>query len=281
MQNKIVLITGATSGIGKAAAFALAGMGARVGIVGRNRSKTEATAAEISASISGAQIDTFIADLSLMRDVRALAEAVKAKYAKLDVLLNNAGELIMQRQETAEGLEMNFALNYLQYFLLTNLLLDTVQASPAGRIVNVSSMSHAFVSPNFDDLAAKQNYRSIISYSRNKLMIIMFTYELNRRLRAAGSNVTCNCLHPGFVRTHIWKPKPNLLVKLNMRIGSLFASSPEQGAQTSIYLASSPEVEGISGKYFVRSKTKQSSKASYDETAQKRLWQISESLSLL
>jgi retinol dehydrogenase 12 len=281
MQGKTVLITGATNGIGKEAALVLAGMGARVGIVGRSQARTEETATEIRNAVNGAQIDVFISDLSLLRDVRALAEAVKAKYTKLDVLLNNAGALFMTRQETAEGHEMTFALNHLNYFLLTHLLLDAVKAASSGRIVNVASDAHTGQTLNFDDLEMKQTYSGFACYGRSKLMNIMFTYELDRRLRAAGTtNVTANCLHPGFVRTGFGQNNGSIVKFVVNVMGQLAAITPQEGAKTSVYLASSPEVDGVSGKYFAKSKAKQSSKVSYDEADQKRLWEISETLAL-
>lgn len=273
MDGKVVLITGATNGIGKVTALELAKKGARVVIVGRNAAKTEATAGEMRSASGDAQVDFFVADLSSQAEVRRLAEEFQHKYPRLDVLINNAGMYFAQRGETVDGFERTFALNHLAYFLLTNLLLDTLKASAPARIVNVSSAAHNTGPLNFDDLQNREygmaGYRA---YGQSKLANLLFTYELARRLR--GTGVTANALHPGAVNTGFGKNNRGL-VKLAMGLVSRFELSPEKGAQTSIYLASSPEVEGVSGQYFDQCKPVRSSPASYDEEAQKRLWEIS------
>lgn len=275
MKDKVVLITGATNGIGRVAALELAKMGARVVIVGRSREKTEAVRQEILAA--GGYADGLLADLSVMDEVRQLAENFRAHYDRLDVLLNNAGAIFARRQITADGLEKTFALNHLSYFLLTHHLLGMLKASAPARIVNVSSDAHRSVQMNFDDLQHENSYgmNGFQAYGRSKLANVLFTYELARRL--AGTGVTANALHPGFVATGFGRNMPGLMNRV-MGIMHRFALTPEQGAQTLIYLASSPEVEGITGKYFDKNRPVRSSPASYDETAQKRLWNISERL---
>ncbi|MEO8609427.1 MAG: SDR family oxidoreductase [Chloroflexota bacterium] len=277
MDGKTILITGATNGIGKVAAIALAKKGASLVIVGRNPAKTAETVAEIKAQSGNTTIESIIADLSSMAEVRKVAEAFKAKHARLDVLINNAGAIFGSRQETADGYEMTFAFNHLAYFLLTNLLLDTLKASAPSRIVSVSSDAHTGGKVNFDDLNAKNGYgmAGMSAYSNSKLENIMFTYELARRLE--GTGVTANVLHPGFVRTGFNKNNGGLMA-FAMRIISPFAITPEQGADTIIYLASSPEVEGITGKYWDKRKAVKSIDASYDVSAQQRLWTVSEEL---
>lgn len=275
MKDKVVLITGATNGIGRVAALELAKMGARVVIVGRSREKTEAVRQEILAA--GGNADSLLADLSALDEVRRLAAEFRARYDRLDVLVNNAGAIFARRQATADGYEMTFALNHLNYFLLTHLLLDVLKASAPARIVNVSSDAHRSAQMNFDDLQHENSYgmSGFQAYGRSKLANVLFTYELARRL--AGTSVTANALHPGFVATGFGRNMPGLMNRV-MGIMHRFAITPEQGAQTLIYLASSPEVEGVTGKYFDKNRPVRSSPASYDETAQKRLWDISERL---
>jgi NAD(P)-dependent dehydrogenase (short-subunit alcohol dehydrogenase family) len=275
MNNKVVLITGATNGIGRVAALELAKMGARVVIVGRSREKTEAVRQEIQAA--GGSADSLLADLSALDEIRRLAAEFRARYDRLDVLLNNAGAIFARRQTTADGFEMTFALNHLSYFLLTNLLLDVLKASAPARIINVSSDAHRSAQMNFDDLQHEKScgMGGFQAYGRSKLANVLFTYELARRL--AGTGISANALHPGFVATGFGRNMPGLMNRV-MGIMHRFALTPEQGAQTLIYLASSPEVEGMTGKYFDKNRPMRSSPASYDEAAQKRLWDISERL---
>jgi len=275
MNNKTILITGASAGIGLQSALELAKMGAEVVIVGRDEGRT-ARAVELVKSQTGNQaISYLLADLSSLKDVRKLAQEFKDKYKKLDVLLNNAGALFFTRKVSVDGYEMTVALNHLNYFLLTDLLLDMVKAGPAGRIVNVSSRAHYRGHVNFDDLQTQHGYNAMKAYSMSKLMNVLFTYELARRLQ--GTNVTANCLHPGFVAS-------NFAVNNGwwVRLGMAFLSgriSVEDGAKCSIYLSSSPEVQGMSGKYFnYNLKETRSSNESYDEGITKRLWDVSEKL---
>jgi NAD(P)-dependent dehydrogenase (short-subunit alcohol dehydrogenase family) len=277
MQGKTILISGATNGIGKQSALELAKMGAQIVIIGRNKAKTEETLREIQSSSGNKDVHALIADLSSMAEVRRVADDFKKQYARLDVLLNNAGGFFSERQESVDGYEMTFALNHLSYFLLTHLLLDRLKANAPSRIVSVSSEAHMMSPLNFDDLQSKQSYgmAGFRPYGQSKLMNVMFTYELARRL--AGTGVTANALHPGAVNTGFGKNNRGLM-NVAMKIFTFFAIKVEDGAKTSVYLASSPEVEGVTGKYFDKCKQKQSSQVSYDEAAQKRLWEISEQL---
>jgi NAD(P)-dependent dehydrogenase (short-subunit alcohol dehydrogenase family) len=274
MKDKVVLITGGTNGIGLEAARALARMGAKIVIVGRSASKTAAAVGDLQAT-TGGQIDSLLADLSLVAETRALADAFKARYDRLDVLVNNAGAFFDARQVTAEGFEQTFALNHLSYFALTEGLRDILRDSAPARVVNVSSDAHRVGALDFDNLQGERGYQGFRAYGRSKLMNIMFTYELARRVAADG--ITTNALHPGFVRTGFGQNN-NGLVKLGLSIAQLFALTPVQGAATTIHLASSPEVAHVTGKYFVRSKAVASSKESYDAAAWARLWALSEDL---
>jgi NAD(P)-dependent dehydrogenase (short-subunit alcohol dehydrogenase family) len=277
MNGKVVLITGATNGIGRVAALELAKMSANVVVVGRDAARTEATVHEIKTQTGSSAVDQIIADLSSMAEVRRLAEEFKSRYKRLDVLINNAGAVFARRQETVDGYEMTFALNHLAYFLLTNLLLDVLKTSAPARIVNVSSDAHTSARMNFDDLHSKRSYGQVgfSPYSQSKLANVLFTYELARRLQ--GTNVTANVLHPGFVASGFGRNNRGLM-DLIMRVIHRFALSSEEGAQTIIYLASSPEVEGVTGKYYYQSKAQQTSAASYDEAAARRLWEMSEQM---
>ncbi len=272
MDGKIVLITGATDGIGRVAAEALAGVAAQVVLVGRNPQKTSQAVKEISQKTGNNTLEYLIADLSEQAQVRRLAQEFRQKHNRLDVLINNAGAMFMSRQESRDGYEMTFALNHLAYFLLTNLLLDLIKASAPARIVNVSSRAHEGDQLDFDDLQNKRRYNSQSVYGKSKLANLYFTYELARRLQ--GSGVTVNALHPGFVATKFGTNNGGLY-RLAFGLGHMAAISPQEGAETTIYLASSPEVEGVTGKYFVQKKETRSSDVSYDENIAGRLWQVS------
>ena len=278
MQGKTILISGATNGIGKVSALELAKMGAQIVIIGRNKARTDETLREIQSASGNKDVHALIADLSSMAEVRRVAADFKKQYSRLDVLLNNAGAVFQSRQETVDGYEMTFALNHLSYFLLTHELLDLLKASAPSRIVNVASDAHTAGTLDFNDLQLKTSSYGVggmKAYSQSKLMNVMFTYELARRL--AGTGVTANVLHPGFVNTGFGKNNRGLM-QIVMGVVTLFALKVEDGAKTSVYLASSPEVAGVTGKYFDKCKPKQTSPASYDEAAQKRLWEISEQL---
>lgn len=282
MQGKICLVTGATSGIGRETALALAKMGAAVVIAGRSAEKVTTTAAAIR-SITGAAVDTLVADLSSMAQVVSMADAFKAKFDRLDVLVNNAGAVFTERQESVDGFEMTFALNHLSYFLLTAHLREMLIASgrpgAAARIVNVASDAHRGGKMKFDDLQFRQGYFGFTAYAQSKLANILFSNELARQLE--GKPLTSNALHPGFVSTGFGRGNGGFsgtMMKLVMTLLSPVALTPEKGAQTSIYLASSPEVEGVSGKYFDKSKAVTPSAAAQDMDAARRLWIISEDL---
>jgi NAD(P)-dependent dehydrogenase (short-subunit alcohol dehydrogenase family) len=276
MQGKICMVTGANSGIGKATALELAQMGATVVMVCRDRARGEEARSEITTKSRNNAVDLLQADLSSQQSIRQLVENFQHHYTQLHVIINNAGAAFPGRRETVDGLEMTFAVNYLAPFLLTNLLLDVLKASAPARIVNVSSNSHEAGYIQLDDLQEEKHYRSMRVYGQSKLAVVLFTYELARRLQ--GTGVTANCLHPGFVATHFGQrdvgPAFRLLVKL---IGS-FGASPQEGAKTSIYLASSPKVEGVTGKYFAKSIPKRSAAISYDESLQRQLWEQSAKL---
>lgn len=277
MQGKTVLITGGTSGIGKVTARELAKLGAAVVIIGRDAAKAERTITEIKTQTGNDAIEAIVADLSSMAEVRRAAAEFKARHDRLHVLINNAGAMFTKRYETVDGYERTFALNHLAYFLLTNLLLDTLKASAPARIVNVSSDAHTGKKLNFDDLQREKSYDfgGMRVYGESKLANLLFTYELARRLK--GTGVTVNALHPGFVASDFGKSE-NWFINFIRPIIHRLAIPVEEGAQTSIYLASSPEVEGVSGSYFDKCVAIKSSRASYDEAAQKRLWSISEAL---
>jgi len=275
LARQTILVTGATAGIGVPTARVLAERGAAVVLVGRNRAKCEATAAQIKQQTGNPNVAYLVADLSVLADVRRLAAEFQARHNRLDVLVNNAGAIFLSRKVTAEGLEMTFALNHLSYFLLTTLLLDTLKASTPARIVNVSSRAHQRVRMNFDDLQGEKRYDGQAAYGQSKLANILFTYELARRL--AGSGVTANALHPGIVASN-FATNNGLVGRLFRLVANPFSISNEQGAQTSIYLAASPEVEGVTGKYYELCKEKRSSPQSYDEGIARRLWEVSEQM---
>ena len=275
MAGKVCLITGATGGIGLITAQVLAAQGARLVLVSRSAQKCASTVAQIKASTGNDQITFIAGDLSQMAQVRQVAEQFLAQNDRLDVLINNAGAVFSSRQVTAEGYEMTMALNHLNYFYLTQLLQDVLLASAPARIVNVSSDAHKGGSIKFDDLMSEKKYSSFGVYSMSKLANVMFTYELARRLEDSG--VTANALHPGFVASNFGRSNGGIWGAI-MPLVQMFAITPEKGAETTIYLAGSPAVEGVTGKYFVKQQPVKSSGASYDQAAQRRLWDMSEQL---
>lgn len=281
MQGKTCLVTGATSGVGKAAAHTLAGMSATVVLVGRNRAKTDAVVQEISAATGNNAVTSLLADLSVQSEIHRLASEFQQRHERLDVLLNNAGGIFLERQLSADGIEMTFALNHLNYFLLTNLLLDTLKASAPARVVNVASDAHRFGSLEFDNLQGERNYSAFRVYGRSKLANILFTVELARRL--AGTGVTVNALHPGFVNSGFGKNNRDgfwrgLFVKLYDWIGPLIARSPEKAAETVLYLATSSEVANVTGNYFVDCQPTAPTAAATDPAAAEHLWEVSAEL---
>ena len=273
---KTVLITGGTGGIGRAAAIGLASMGARVGITGRDRARAEVAAAEITRASGNPAVDVFVADLSSQAEVRQLAAEVLAAYPRLDVLLNNVGGFWAHRHVTVDGLERTFALNHLAPFLLTDLLLDRLVASAPARVVTVSSGAQAMGKIDFDDLMGERRYSGQRAYNQSKLANVMFTYELAGRLQ--GTGVTANALHPGMTNTGFSAEDPARAFAPLVAVLRPFMRSPERGADTAVYLASSPEVEGVTGRYFSDRKARKSSKSSYDGATTARLWDVSADL---
>jgi len=276
MNGKICLVTGATNGIGKATAQALAQMGATVVMVGRDAQKAAQVTEEIRVASNNQHVDWLLADLSSQQDIRRLATEFKSKYSQLHVLLNNAGGTFRTRQLSVDGIEMTFALNHLAYFLLTNLLLDTIKASAPARIINISSDAHSGGKIDFDNLQGERSYSSFGPYANSKLANILFTTELARRLE--GTGVTVNALHPGFTNTGFGKNNPGLLMNIMGVIVPLIARSPEKGAETSLYLASSPEAQSITGKYFVDCKVSQPAPQATNTAVAKKLWDVSAEL---
>src|SRR6266480_3217275 len=252
MAGKSVLVTGGTGGIGKATAIALAALGARVGITGRDQARTEAAAAGIRAAPGNPAVDAFAADMSAQAGVRRLAAQVLDTYPRLDVLVNNVGGFWAHRHVTADGLERTFALNHLAPFLLTSLLMDRLTASAPARIVTVSSGAHTGGRIDFDDLQGERNYSGQRAYSQSKLANVMFTYELARRL--AGTGVTATVAHPGVVRTGFGAEDQAAHMAGMIGVARLFMNTPGRGALTPVYLASSPEVEGVTGRYYANRK---------------------------
>lgn len=276
MSGKVCLVTGATAGIGKAAAAGLAAQGAEVIITGRNPQKARECVEQIKSESGNQSIQYLLADFSDLQQVRDLAAAFKERCSHLDVLINNAGAFFNRRIETCHGVEMTFLVNHLAPFLLTNQLLDILQTSAPARIVNVSSDAHKYGRLNFNDLGFKHGYFGMTAYGRSKLANILFTYELARRLN--GNGVTVNAVNPGHVATDIWKNDFSTLGPALKYVMSLFALTPQQGADTLIYLASAAEAEGITGQYFFERKAVPSSAPSQDEKTARQLWEISEGL---
>ena len=276
MAGRTVVITGGTGGIGKATAIGLAGLGSRVAITGRDDDRVQAAAAEIRHTTGNPDVEGFTADLSSQAEVRRLATAILEAYPRLDVLVNNVGGFWATRHVTVDGLERTFAVNHLAGFLLTSLLLDRLRASASSRVVTVSSAAHAMGAIDFDDIQGEHGYSGQKAYNQSKLANVMFTYELARRL--AGSGLTANALHPGVVDTGFGAEDPSRIYRFLVPLARPFMKTPQRGAATSIYLASSPEVEGITGRYFVDRRARTSSKASYDADAAARLWQVSTGL---
>ena len=271
LQDQTILITGATSGIGRITARELARKGAQVVIVGRNPEKTQSIASEIQRSTGNPRVAMLIGDLSDLSEVRRIATEFRQRFDRLSVLINNAGAVFFAHRTSADGFEMTLALNHLSPFLLTNLLLERLEASAPARIITVSSMAHWSVRINPDNLSGKRFYWGWRAYAQSKLMNVLFTRELARRV---GKGVTVNCLHPGFVATNFGKSNGGIFRPL-WSLFELAAISPEQGAQTSIYLASSPEVAEVTGEYFVDCHPRPSSPESYNDETARRLWETS------
>ena len=276
MSGRICMITGTTSGIGKATALGLAKMGATVVMVSRDEARGRAAMDDIKKITANESIDLIVADLSSQESIHNLSEDFRDKFQNLHVLINNAGLTAEHQTLSVDGIDKLFAVNYLAPFLLTNLLLDLLKASAPARVVNVSSGAHSFGRINFDDLQGKKR-SAMRAYGDTKLALQLFTNELARKLE--GTGVTVNALHPGVVATNInSRDSSPFMLRLFWKILKPLMSSPEEGAQTSIYLASSPEVASVSGKYFVKKKETRSSEESYDEAIGQRLWEVSSEL---
>jgi NAD(P)-dependent dehydrogenase (short-subunit alcohol dehydrogenase family) len=275
MRGKRVILTGASRGIGRETALALGRMGADLSFVVRDPERGGAVAEEVRALAGGGEVEVFVADLSSMADVRRVAAEILAKHSRIDVLVNNAGALLMDRQVTKDGYEATFATNHLAYFLLTKLLLGAVKKAPAGRIVNVASEAHHRGSLSFDDLMGEKKYVGWQAYSTSKLANILFTSELARLLE--GTTVTTNSLHPGVIASGFARNNAGVVGFL-AKVVSPFLMSSENGAKTTIFLATDPSVSTVSGKYFDKSAPKKPSREARDPSVAKRLWDVSEEL---
>ena len=278
LTGKTCVVTGASNGIGKVTAAALASMGARVVMVCRDPARGEAARAEIASASRNDNVELLIADMGSQRQVRRVAADIRGRHDRLDVLVNTAGAMNTTRTLTEEGIETTWAVNHLAYFLLTNELLDMLRSTAPARVVSVASRAHTGARIDFDDVHGERKFQGYRIYGQSKLANILFTYELSRRLD--GSGVTANCLHPGVVATGFGH---NNNVDLFGRAFGVvltairpFLINPERGAETSIYLAASPEVDGVTGTYFSNKKPVRSSPISYDVDAAARLWQLSE-----
>jgi retinol dehydrogenase-14 len=271
-EAKVCIITGATSGIGKAAALSLAKKGAHLLLVSRSVEKGKGLQHEIDSIRTNSKAELYVADLSSQAEIRRLAEEIRKRHAVINILLNNAGGIFGTRRITADGLEHTFALNHLAYFHLTNLLLDRLKASESARVVNVTSQMHRYTAIDFDDLGLEKKYSPMKSYAQSKLANLLFTYELARRL--SGTRVTVNAYHPGGVRSNFGRELPGTAGFFFRHLGFLLRS-PEKGAETAVWLASAPELEGVTGKYFLDKREIRSSAISYDQLAARRLWDIS------
>jgi NAD(P)-dependent dehydrogenase (short-subunit alcohol dehydrogenase family) len=278
MRGKVVVITGATSGIGRIAAQALAAQGARIILIARDPGRADSTLERLRAlgpqGALGAQSahQALIADLSSLRHTKEVGARIAAQEPRIDVLINNAGNVFARRAVTADGLERTFALNHMAYFVLTHSLRERLIAGSPARIVNTASGAHRGEALDFDDLQMERRYRGLTAYGRSKLANIMFTRELARRL--AGTGVTANCLHPGFVATGLGQRGAGIFGSL-VRVAMVFAGNPEQGAKTIVHLAAAPDVATATGGYYVDCRTAQPSGAAQDDAAARRLWEKS------
>jgi NAD(P)-dependent dehydrogenase (short-subunit alcohol dehydrogenase family) len=272
LAGKTCLVTGATNGIGRVTAVEMASMGGELFLTYRDKVRADETVAEIRYRTGNENVHLLHADLGSQKQIRVAAAEFLATGKPLHVLVNNAGLGNTQRLLTEDKIEMVFAVNHLAYFLLTMLLLERIKQSAPARIVNVASEAHRFGTMNFDDLGGEKRYRTFGAYGQSKLANILFSYELARRL--AGTGVTVNCLHPGGIASGLWTNN-GPLAQFIMKVGRPFLKTPEQGAQTTIYLASSASVEGVTGKYFVNCREKSSNKESYDLNVARRLWDVS------
>ncbi len=277
LRGKTALVTGATNGIGRASARALARMGARVYLVARDAGRAEDTRAEIESESPDADPRVLLADLGSQADVRRAAAEFLATHEPLHILLNNAGVMQLARSETGDGIETTFAVNHLAYFLLTNLLVERIRESAPARIVNVASDAHRMGGPlDFDDLGAATRYSAMGVYGRSKLANLLFTRELARRL--AGSGVTVNALHPGMVRTGLGQNNHAPILKFLANLARPLFRSPDKGAETSIWACTAPELDGVTGRYFADRREVPPHAHAQDDAAARRLWEASEKL---
>jgi NAD(P)-dependent dehydrogenase (short-subunit alcohol dehydrogenase family) len=274
-ERPVVVVTGATSGIGRAAALELARGGARLVLVARDAGRAAAAVDEIGRATGNRDVDVVLGDLAVQRDVRAVADALRSRAPRIDVLLNNAGVVNLRYTTTPDGIETTFAVNHLAYFMLTLLVRDGLRAAPSARIVNVASDAHRWGRLDFDDLGNARRYRAMRVYGQSKLCNILFTYELARRL--AGTGITANCLHPGAVATRLGQNNGRIATALTKVLAPFFRS-PEGGADTAVYLATSPDVATTTGAYFANRRPLRSAAVTYDEEVRRRLWDVSESL---
>jgi NAD(P)-dependent dehydrogenase (short-subunit alcohol dehydrogenase family) len=275
LDGRVCVVTGATRGIGRATVDRLAGLGARLVLLVRRPEDGNRIADELAAACPAARPEVVTVDLSSQQSIRQAAAAVRSRYPRVDVLINNAGVIPRERQTTVDGLEMQFAVNHLAYFLLTNLLREPLVAAAPSRVINVSSGAHQGGTIDFADLQSQRRYDSVRVYGRTKLANVLFTYELARRLRDSG--VTVNCLHPGVIATQLLADYMNVPL-VGGAIARTLGAEPVEGADTIVYLAASGEVEGVTGRYFVGRRESRSAPVSYDETLQRRLWEESERL---
>lgn len=272
MTGKTIVVTGANAGIGRETALALAKLDATIIMLCRDRDRGEAAQRDIKQKSGNSNIDLMICDLASQRAIRQFVNEFSQRHDRLDVLVNNAGVLVREHTLNEDGIESTFAINHLGYFLLTNLLLDLLKKSAPSRVINVASTAHRYGRLDIGGWVSGRDYSAFGAYANSKLANVLFTYELARRLE--GTGVTANCLHPGAVGTNLFRGLPKLL----QAVIALVTMNPARGARTSIYLASSSEVEGVSGKYFARRRPERSSDASYDREAAQMLWELSEDL---
>jgi NAD(P)-dependent dehydrogenase (short-subunit alcohol dehydrogenase family) len=276
LKGKTCLVTGATSGMGAVTALELARLGATVIVGGRDAKRCAEHAAAIRRE-TGARVETALADLASLDQVRRLASDVAGRFDRLDVLVNNAATVLYDRTLTADGLEKTFAVNYLSHFLLTKLLLDRLRASPSARIVNVSSVQHDGARIEFDNLQGERHYERLDAYARSKLAVLMFSYELSRRVN--GSSITVNAVHPGTVVSELGDENGFLRGWLRVRVRNIVRRASwmtaEEGARNIVYVASAPELAGLTGRYFNQGRDTESSPETYDEAVAKRLWDVS------
>jgi len=276
LEGKVFLVTGATEGIGKAAALECAARGADLTITGRSKEKTERVLAELQAAAGGSPVHALLGDLSTIAEARRVAAEFKARRQRLDVLVNNAGAIFAQKHTSADGLEMTFALNHLGYFVLTTELLDLLRSTPGSRVVSTSSGAHFMGKLDLSDVSrCEKGYSTWRAYGDSKLANVLFTRELSRRL---GEGHSANCVHPGWVHTGFAMNNKGLMASLVGATASLFARTPKKGAETIVWLAAAPEAAGISGQYLHDKKVASTSKLAKDDALAKDLWELSERL---